>query len=121
MRQRTRVAQGRHTSLVVAEFGEDLGFVFADRGRQAGRWQGLVAEVRREREHVRAVLGVGEDLEAGLELWVIDDAKYAEARGVLRSVLAPIEGVKKPWKCSACGEDVEGQFAECWNCGKARP
>lgn len=55
------------------------------------------------------------------ELWVIDDARSAEARGVLRSVLAPIEGVKKPWKCSTCGEDVEGQFAECWNCGKARP
>ncbi len=25
------------------------------------------------------------------------------------------------WKCANCGEAVEEQFSECWNCGHARP
>ena len=23
----------------------------------------------------------------------------------------------EPWTCPGCGEEVEGQFAQCWNCG----
>jgi hypothetical protein len=26
-----------------------------------------------------------------------------------------------PWSCPGCGETLEGQFTECWNCGAARP
>jgi hypothetical protein len=25
------------------------------------------------------------------------------------------------WKCPKCGEEVEEQFDECWNCGTERP
>ena len=25
------------------------------------------------------------------------------------------------WKCANCGEAVEEQFTECWNCGRERP
>ncbi len=25
------------------------------------------------------------------------------------------------WKCPKCGEDVEEQFDECWNCGSEKP
>jgi hypothetical protein len=25
------------------------------------------------------------------------------------------------WTCAACGERLEGQFTDCWNCGAARP
>lgn len=25
------------------------------------------------------------------------------------------------WKCPHCGEQIEGQFTECWSCGAARP
>ncbi|MFH2095754.1 MAG: DUF2007 domain-containing protein [Bacteroidota bacterium] len=24
------------------------------------------------------------------------------------------------WRCSHCGENIEGQFAACWKCGKAK-
>jgi hypothetical protein len=24
------------------------------------------------------------------------------------------------WKCSKCGETIESQFTECWNCGTGR-
>lgn len=27
----------------------------------------------------------------------------------------------KPWKCPGCGELIEGQFTECWQCGAAGP
>ena len=26
-----------------------------------------------------------------------------------------------PWKCPNCGEEIEPQFTECWNCGTSRP
>jgi len=28
---------------------------------------------------------------------------------------------KSPWKCPGCGEEVEGHFGTCWNCGADRP
>ena len=27
----------------------------------------------------------------------------------------------KTWKCPKCGEEVEEQFDECWNCGAEKP
>jgi Putative prokaryotic signal transducing protein len=33
-----------------------------------------------------------------------------------------VEDAPRPtWKCANCGEAVEEQFSECWNCGHARP
>jgi len=29
-------------------------------------------------------------------------------------------GLASPWRCAACGEEIEGQFRECWKCGSAR-
>ncbi|MGH7773423.1 MAG: DUF2007 domain-containing protein [Candidatus Binatia bacterium] len=60
-------------------------------------------------------------IECWPELWVIDDARYAEAQAVLKETLAALASVKRPWKCRKCGEEVEGQFTECWNCGNSRP
>jgi len=31
------------------------------------------------------------------------------------------EKVGPTWKCPKCGEEVEEQFDECWNCGTAKP
>jgi len=60
-------------------------------------------------------------IECWPELWVVDDAEYSMAEGVLGKALAPLESVRKPWRCAKCGEEVEGQFTECWNCGNGRP
>lgn len=54
------------------------------------------------------------------ELWVLDDDKFGRARSILRKTLAPLQSVKKPWHCAGCGETIEGQFSECWNCGRDR-
>ncbi len=29
--------------------------------------------------------------------------------------------VTENWNCAGCGEEIEGQFTECWKCGAARP
>jgi hypothetical protein len=54
------------------------------------------------------------------ELWVIDDEKSAKAKAILKKTLAPLVSVKKSWLCRACGEKIEGQFSECWKCGRDR-
>jgi hypothetical protein len=66
--------------------------------------------------------GAGElpPVECWPELWVIDDARCAEAEAVLKKTMAPLEAVKRPWSCTACGEVIEGQFSECWKCGQQR-
>ena len=67
--------------------------------------------------------GVGEipPIECWPELWVVEDALYSMAAETLDKALAPLGSVKKPWRCGKCGEEVEGQFTECWNCGNNRP
>jgi Putative prokaryotic signal transducing protein len=59
-------------------------------------------------------------IECWPELWIVDDQRQAEAGAILRKTLAPLESVKKPWRCRGCAEEVEGQFSECWNCGESR-
>jgi len=59
-------------------------------------------------------------IECWPELWVLDDEKFSRAKSILKQTLAPLESVKKPWHCVGCGETLEGQFTECWNCGRER-
>jgi Putative prokaryotic signal transducing protein len=58
-------------------------------------------------------------IECWPELWV-EDAQCSEAQAILKKTLAPLNSVKKPWKCDECGEEIEGQFTECWKCGQSR-
>jgi hypothetical protein len=59
-------------------------------------------------------------IECWPELWVVDDEKVTRAKRILKKTLAPLASVKKSWVCSGCGENIEGQFSECWNCGHDR-
>jgi hypothetical protein len=59
-------------------------------------------------------------IECWPELWLIDDAKFSRAQSILKQTLAPLESVKKSWRCASCGETIEGQFTECWSCGRER-
>ena len=58
-------------------------------------------------------------IECWPELWVVDDEKVTKAKRILKKTLAPLASVKRSWVCS-CGESIEGQFSECWNCGSDR-
>jgi len=59
-------------------------------------------------------------IECWPELWITDDERFAEAKAVLKKTLAPVGAVRKPWRCDGCGEEIEGQFSECWKCGCER-
>jgi hypothetical protein len=60
-------------------------------------------------------------IECWPELWVLDDDRAVEAMAIVKKTLAPLKSVKKSWHCEGCGEELEGQFSECWNCGRSRP
>jgi hypothetical protein len=64
-------------------------------------------------------------------VWVNDD-DLARAKPIadeyqqreIKSHSAPESGdaaTGVTWKCPKCGEEVEDQFDECWNCGAERP
>ncbi len=72
-------------------------------------------------EHLAAASGEIPPIECWPELWILDGSKYNEARVVLRRALAPLGPIEKPWMCAGCGEEIEGQFTQCWNCGASRP
>ncbi len=54
------------------------------------------------------------------ELWVLDDQTAGTARRLIEEALAAPSGAAEPWRCAACGEQLEAQFALCWRCGAAR-
>lgn len=51
------------------------------------------------------------------EIWVLHDEQEAAARALLQE-LAHLP--QRHWHC-ACGEEVEGGFESCWNCGRPMP
>jgi hypothetical protein len=57
-----------------------------------------------------------------IECWpqlCVDDDDFSEAERIVAEALVVKEST--PWKCDSCGEEIEGQFTECWKCGSSRP
>lgn len=53
---------------------------------------------------------------------VLDEEDEPRAREIIRSQEAPSVSTAGPdWKCTACGESVPGEFAQCWNCSADHP
>ena len=64
-------------------------------------------------------------------LWILDASQTGQARQIVQAVLdethddelgdaqalesEPLQ--RSSWTCPQCGEDVDGQFSVCWNCG----
>jgi len=79
--------------------------------------QGIECLVRND------MTGAGSQLQP-IELWpelCVKDEDYSQALGLIEEALAADQGTAGTWKCGACGEELEGQFTECWNCGTSRP
>lgn len=58
-----------------------------------------------------------------IETWpqlCVEDENYSEAKRIVDEALSA-KDANVAWKCNSCGELIEGQFTECWNCGKSRP
>jgi hypothetical protein len=57
-----------------------------------------------------------------IECWpqlCVDDEDYPEAKRFVEEAFSAKE--MSPWKCDSCGEEIEGQFTDCWKCGESRP
>ena len=84
--------------------------------------QGIATEVRGE-----ALFGVRGDVPpspATLPTVWVDDDRADEARQFLATAHtdpATSAGPAGAWRCPACGESVEAQFAACWKCGTPAP
>ncbi len=53
-------------------------------------------------------------------VWVAE-ADVAEATRLVEDFFrAEVEHQEVSWRCANCGEMIEGQFTECWNCGTSR-
>ena len=51
------------------------------------------------------------------QLWVVNDLDFDRAKQLIDGT-AFDESPGEAWLCAGCGEQNEGQFAACWNCGK---
>lgn len=79
--------------------------------------EGIRTEIRNER--LGGVVGEIPFLEAWPELWVAE-LDFDRAQELIETAVHG-EGLVEPaWTCVSCGEEVEGQFTECWNCGHER-
>lgn len=76
-------------------------------------------EVRMKNQFLGGGAGELPPTEAWPELWV-DEADFARAEQVVTE-FAQSDSPQPEWTCPNCGEQVEGQFSVCWNCGTPRP
>ena len=57
-------------------------------------------------------------------VWILEDEKFEQARNLVlqyenKTLASNIGG--GPWKCPECGEEIEAQYTDCWQCGMSRP
>jgi len=57
------------------------------------------------------------------ELWVLEDRDAPRAKETVREYFERQRNAPPAadWTCPKCGETVDGNFAECWNCGTSVP
>ncbi len=59
-----------------------------------------------------------------IECWprlCVDDEDFPEAQRIVEEALSSGNDAARAWQCASCGEEIEGQFSECWKCGESRP
>ena len=55
-------------------------------------------------------------------VWIADENDLARATEIVTEFEKPAgEPGGWGWRCRKCGETVEQQFTECWQCGASRP
>lgn len=75
--------------------------------------EGIPTEIRNQ--HLGSIMGEMPFFETWPQLWVINDLDFDRATQLIEAVDAESPGLA--WTCARCGEENEGQFAACWNCG----
>jgi hypothetical protein len=55
--------------------------------------------------------------ECWTELWILDDAQFAQAHALVEQAFEQDDGAGGgAWECPRCGEQLEPQFEACWKC-----
>ena len=80
------------------------------------RAAGIDCEVRNT--VLSGALGEIPFLECAPQIWIRNPLDEARARELIERLRTPVAG--EPWTCNRCGEVLEPQFAQCWNCGTPR-
>jgi hypothetical protein len=75
--------------------------------------EGIKTEIRNQ--HLGGIMGEMPVFETWPQLWIVNDLDFDRATQLLESTDA--EPVGDAWVCSKCGEENEGQYGACWNCG----
>ena len=55
------------------------------------------------------------------ELWITEAERYDESLRLIATALAPPAHNLRDWICPDCGEHIERQFGQCWQCGAHSP
>ena len=85
--------------------------------------RGLRAVVRGE---PLSILGINIPLGRVFPSVWVEESDSARARQIVDDFNRSLERQREeetsaaPWTCPGCGEELEGQFRECWNCGAGR-
>ena len=64
--------------------------------------------------------GVGElpPTEVWPELWVMSKDDEEPAKRIVDQFIQCSQEKPQNWVCGKCGQNIEGQFNICWNCGQ---
>ncbi len=80
--------------------------------------EGIRCETRNDL--LSSVAGEVPPTECWPELWV-DEADFHRATELINEVLVDGDTTEQVWTCPECHEEIDGQFAACWNCLTVRP
>ena len=79
--------------------------------------QGIETFVRNE--FASSVMGEIPFIEVCPQLFILDAQEETRARELLKSFeTIPLAS---DWLCPHCGQEVDGPFGQCWQCGQLRP
>ncbi len=78
---------------------------------------GIRSEIRNR--YIGAAVGELPADQVAPQIWIRDDRDEARARTLIDELRRP--KASPDWCCFTCGERVEGQFFQCWNCQALRP
>lgn len=79
------------------------------------REEGVAATV--QREFLGAVMGQLPPDQCLPEIWIADETQFELAQRLLHELQ---NRPQRNWLC-VCGEQVEGGFEQCWQCGEMMP
>jgi len=80
--------------------------------------EGIICLLRND--ELATALGEIPFVECYPELWVVDEEVYPRARLLIDQWLNELGAGQDSWRCAGCGEELEGQFESCWQCGREK-